>query len=250
MPIRKLSLSGKRRIQKGDVRLALSSREAGKATCNIGLGRLDARYPLDARVFVEVYSRQAGMERFYWGTWADVAKEPTRAFTFVGNVASQGLLGRIKVVAADGRLLGEADKLRPDERRATGGRRELLEIHRVSLQEEVWRLDYDPQQGPRLLLNKELPTSFEYGAVFQGLVFPTALREILRQLLREDPDDVEDDEGWQHVWLKLGKSFCPFDGPPRGDENGFEWVESVVQGFCRAHRLQSVTREALEKEPA
>lgn len=249
MPIRKLSLSGKRRIQRGDVRFSITAREGGAATCNVGLTRIDPRFPQDARVFVEAYSRQAGLERFFWGTWADVANEPTRSFQFQGRVASQGLLGRLKLVAADGRLLGEADKLRPVERKGAGPR-ELLDIHRIPLEEEVWRVDYDPQQGPRLLLNAELPTEFEYSPVFRGLVFPTALREILQRLLREDPDDVADEEGWQFLWLTFARRFLPFEGIPKCDETGLDWVDGVLEAFCRAHRFQTVTRESLEKESA
>jgi hypothetical protein len=88
--------------------------------------------------------------------------------------------------------------------------------------------------------------------MFRTLAYPAALREILWHVYKvretRDPDDQDD---WGAKWLRFG-TLVPGAGPVPADsdddEEWGEWIDEVVQGFARRHKLLDHFVEELKAE--
>jgi hypothetical protein len=235
---RSLNYTGRRRLPLTDVAITITSPQenpAFDATLNIAAHG----FPETSRVFVEAYRRMEWM-RFDFGTIGHLLPPPDRRLTRFESL--NGVLFRVRVVSPEGspsgKLLGEADRIPvqiPTPTEQT--RRTLLPLVPESLQGELFRLDLSGE--PLLLVERELGGDWQAAAgspLFESLVYPSVLRAIVEELLREGwPDDDEAD--WHGDWARFAESLPGFTDPPAEDSDRDEWIDTVVEAFCRAHRM-------------
>ena len=197
----------------------------------------------DAQVFVEAY-RQTTWMRFAFGTVGALrAPEPSdRRLTEFDS--AEGVLFRVKVTQATDEhiLLAAADRIPLQEKGNDSDKESLLPVVPMDLGEELWRLDFDPE--PRLLISKSATADWNQLALsplFQGLVYPEALRSVLTTVLKNDHRDTEDDGDWQSKWLRFAMLLpgMPVELPKEDDEDGVEmWVEDAVRAFSKKLMLK------------
>lgn len=244
MPTKRLNWTGRRRITRDRVDIAIS-REAGRPAFSARITLADLGLAPDARVVVEAY-RQAAYMRFAYGTVAFIT--PPHSTWLEEFDPPEGVLFRVKVIgvgADDGRILAEADQIRPvDPTADESGRKSLLTVRGEALGDEVWQLRVDEgSQPPELVVNSELGIHWKTLArdphLF-WLVYPSALREILRAIVRGGVPETDDLADWRVQWLRFAER-QPGVGPRPEEadpEAQLEWIEGVVRSFCRANRLR------------
>jgi len=191
----------------------------------------------DAQVFVEAY-RQTTWMRFAFGTVGALRVPEPLDRRLTEFDSGEGVLFRVKVTQAmdEHILLAGADRIPLQEKGADSDKESLLPVVPEDLGEELWRLDFDPE--PKLLINKFATADWNQLALshlFQGLVYPAALRSVLTIALDNNHRDTEDDEDWRSKWLRFATLLpgIPVELPK--DDEGAEtlWVEDAVRAFSK-----------------
>ena len=244
MPTKRLNWTGRQRITRDRVDITLG-REGGRPTFSARVMLADLGLAPDARVVIEAY-RQAAYMRFAFGTVALITRP--RSTWLEEFDPPEGVHFRVKVIGVgdqDGKILAEADQIRPvDPTADEAGRKSLLPVRGEALGDEVWQLRVDEgSQPPELVVNSELGVHWKTLARdphLLWLVYPMALREILRAICRGGLPEADDPGDWRSQWLHFA-TLQPGVGP-MPDESDLEaqkeWIEGVVRGFCRATRLR------------
>lgn len=156
----------------------------------------------------------------------------------------EGILFRVKVSGDDetrGRLLAEADKIRPklpDDEELPGT--PLIKPEPGELGAEPWRLRFDDDM-PVLVVNKQTANWKQVvtDPVFRSLVAPAAMRQILTEFLiiEQDAGDEDDENDWRVRWTRFAERLGVGDCPgPVGDEAARDqvedWIDTAVEAFA------------------
>lgn len=212
----------------------------------------------DAEVCLEV-SRSNASQRWSLGTIRDPAELPDteRQLTDVPI----GGIWRLSVVAGDGSglLLGHAPRLR-----AVLPLDSLLPLDvRDDLGDEVWRVDFDSEEGvPVLLVNGKIETISDIvrnDAEFRALVLPEVFRTILTRMVLIDHADPGDDGPWER-WYETARRYGPIgiDPPyvrPEDDQSKVDdakrWIDQVVGALAKAplHALGTYSDALRQRHP-
>lgn len=250
---RRLNSTGRKRIPRDRVLIKLTppadafSFPSAEATVNLSGLSLDAK----ASVVLEAYFRSSSM-RFRCGT-AEAPRAPKPMM--LTEVDRGGAIQfRLLVIAADdsGRILASAEGIRPHQKSDSPDRQPLLTLRETDIGEELWRLDPDTRNGPVLLINSKVPglaARLRTEPLLQGLIFPHALREVLRGLPAES--DAEDDDDWGADWRKFLTELdvSPEPDDPTDEESKEGWVEEAVTRFSSLKRFAELVRgEAMRGE--
>lgn len=254
--IRRLNYTGRKRIPRSKVVVHLRQGDDGY--------EFDAEFDIDgyhfatdAKVFVEAYNAASYM-RFDFGTVAAiVSPENTRLVDVTPRPLPRFRLKVVDVSQRYGLLLGVADQLVPlrlDEELAH--KQSLLPVDFTDLEDRAWRLDLS--DWPVLELNKRISMIGEAArssGAFLGLVYPELVRTILTEILfvQEVTDPDFDDSAWTSLWLRYACSLPNVDAPPDGVSEQAraaqqEWIDTVVQVFCRSRQARQRLTVALARE--
>lgn len=237
---RRINSTGRKRIGRECVEIHMletAPDEPLKAKLSLKLG--DQGFPGDATVAVEAYHRSSGM-RFDCGT-VGVPKIPD--VLVLSEVDRSGsVLFRLKVVDNDaepGKLLGSAERLKPKSEDESEGRRSIFPILHRDLRHEIWKVEIEQGDRPKLILNTRIP-GFKHklleNPMMQGLLLPAALRFVLRELVKATETGEGDDEpDWKEEWLEYCENELGAADDPRQlpDESAKEnWIDDVAMRFC------------------
>ncbi len=112
------------------------------------------------------------------------------------------------------------------------------------LGDEVYRVDFEGQR-PMLLVNDRLGDwrAVAREDVFQALVYPAIVREILTRVVMVEghaPD--EDDEDWRNQWLTFARRVSG-----NREIAGGEWITDVVEAFTRQQGTVEKMKSHLER---
>lgn len=241
MPIRRLNFTRRHRIVRDDVQIVLHDRTT-PPTFHASLKLERYGFPPDARVFVEAY-RQTTVLRFDFGTVSVPAQPAHSSLEEFDSPAA--ILFRIRVTASSGRngiLLGEADRIRPQEPDEKPDRRiPLLPPKPDDLGEELWRVEFS-SSATYLVVNNELPDWKETARDpnFHALVFPAAMRRILERILYvEKFTTTDDDQDWRSLWLRFASAIPGAGAVPHNQDEYDGWIEDAVAAFARRSRLRT-----------
>lgn len=235
--IRRLNYTGRVKIHLSSVRLALVDIE-GSLGFDAHLDLDEYELAHDAKVFVEAY-RQTTWMRFAFGTVGALQIPDPLDRRLTEFDTAEGVLFRVKVTqAADEHiLLAAADRIPLHEKGADSDKESLLPVVPRDLGEELWQMDFDPE--PNLLVSKFATADWNQLALsplFQGLVYPAALRLVLKKILDNGHRDTVDDGDWQSKWLRFATLLpgMPTDLPNEEDEDGEAlWIEDAVSAFSK-----------------
>ena len=236
--ISRINRTGRKRIHQRDIRLRMREAERGEAPVfDLDLHLQGYDFPADARVRVEAWRGNAS-QRWDFGTVGRLAPPPDTGRRLTDLPA--GVRFRVFVVAADGsgRLLGHAPATRPELPINS-----LLPLQETELGAEVWRVQFDGEDGnPVLLVNEAIPSisdAVRHDPTFRSLVMPEVFRAILtRMVLVDRPDWADLDGPWQD-WVKTACAYLPdvdpqlsADGPLDAD-SACRWIDQVAGALAR-----------------
>jgi hypothetical protein len=251
MSINRLNYTGRRRINRRDVRIVIYDRGIQPPEFDADLRLKEYRLPADALVFVEAY-RQTRWMRFEFGRVGALVPPIDR--TLGEFDCAEGILFRVRVTSAAGRkgvVLAEADQIRAKRSDNLDDERvPLLPVQPADLGHLVWKVDFS--DDPVLLINRTLDwRAVASSPPFRSLVCPAALREVLTRILfQEDYPDLEDWGDWKAKWLRFGSGLPGCGDVPGEDENDRydEWIDVVTEAFARQVNMIGLFTEYWHEE--
>ncbi len=240
--IRRFNYTDRGKIDRSRVTIDVMKKEGETPTFAARLNWQDLKLPSDARVFVESYQK-TWYRRFPFGT-VGLTKQPGDS-NLEGAERFDFVRFRVKVVDGYGKILAEADGVLPrDLEPAPTERRCILHVDFVDdLGEQLWRLEYEPNQMPVLEVNRRIPLigeqmrDFVKTPRFEPLVYSAAVRELLLKILGNGHNGDEDDSP-ETLWLRFVSTFYQAQ-PPEGEDADAreEWVTGAVAAFCEKMHL-------------
>jgi hypothetical protein len=252
--IKRVNFTGRRRITRD--RIDIEVFDGSPRTFDAAI-RLDGMSLLPgAAVYLEAMCAGSNViERFPFGVVENIQPPKHRRLE---QLEGENVFFTLKVVDTTqrfGRILGIAEHIRPARagKQTAAGRRGILPIEPVDLNQELWRLEFR-DHDVYLLVNRSIPGLVDRArsdALFFSIVYPEVVRRVLCAALDQDADVEEDDDRWPVLWRRFGMNLHPSkETPPAADdpdEDKEEWVESVVQEFCEAHQLKEKYVEAIAR---
>jgi hypothetical protein len=207
-------------------------------------------FPSDAAVAIEAYHRSSGV-RFDCGTVGALRIPDELVLDQIDQGGS--VLFRVKVVdsnEAQGKILGSAERIAPRSEEDEEGKRSLFPILYRDLGPELWKVQIDYDDRPKLVLNREIPgIKLKLGdnALIQGLLLPAAFRIVLEALV-DDPSEDDDEPGWKADWLKYcAETLGIRTDPSTLDQEGrANWIDDAVAAFCRTYSFMDAIRRMEE----
>lgn len=251
---RRINSTGRQRIGRECIEISMletAPDEPLKAKVSLNLNAKG--FPANATVAVEAYHRSSAM-RFDCGTVSDLKIPDVLVLNEVDRSGS--VLFRLKVVdneSEPGKLLGSAERLKPKDEEGSDGRLSFFPILYRDLRHEVWKVEIEQGDRPVLIVNKRIPGfahKLKESPMMQGLLLPSALRVVLRELVRASETGEGDDEpGWKDVWIEYCREQLGAEADPReiAEENDREyWIDDVVMRFCEGLSLIDRIRNTVE----
>ncbi len=231
--MKRFNYTGRIKILQSDVHVQINHHEGCVPYFNIVLDIENYALPAEASVAIEAHQGTRWM-RF------DVGK-----VGLIKNIVKLELLDfddiehlrfRVKIIENEtGKLLAVANGVHPfvDDKDVNNNQTSILPVRSTDLASDgvCWKLDYN-EMDVSLLIEKELGGKEQVvrSDIFKSLILPSAMREILNCLLKDDWDDELDDvSDWKTKWLlfvkQLGGSM-----PQKGrDIDNSEWVDGAVR---------------------
>ncbi len=250
---RRINSTGRKRIGREYVSVTMLPSAPGMPSAAKATMRLnELSFPDTAAVILEAYQRSAAM-RFGCGTFG----EPEIADQFVLDDLDPAtpVLFRLKIVDQDGhagRLLGSAERIRPDGEESPDRRRSLFPIELRELYSEVWKVEID-DAGPVLVLNYNIPgltARIQKDPLINGILLPAALRIVLQELAAEAAQD-EETEAWKTQWFKFLREDLSYPDDPADIDNPEDrasWVDEGVRAFCKANSFIGKIKDHMGEE--
>lgn len=247
---RVLNFTDRKRIERKNVSLRFDKKNdkvTGFVIEKIDLNGL--QLPGNALVYVEAYYRTE-LKRFKLGAVNSLT------FPFEDNLDGMAYPKnskfRILVVdPSDLKILAHADKISPDDADKISpdkitGKIAILPVQFTDLGNEIWRVEYEGDEGsPILLINEKIPSNLTIqDPQFILFVYPAVLREILTHIVFIDKIDSTEEltVDWHRNWLKfiqelgvkIPESLSVDDDNKNGDDI-LEWIDKCIEQFCNKH---------------
>jgi hypothetical protein len=242
--IKRINSLGRKRIARDCVAISVMDGEPRRFSARLELP--DHGWPLDTIVVMEAMcAGSPTVKRFSCGSLGDL-KMPKDAL--LDGLTGKNVFFNLKVIDRTqkvGRILGVAENVRPI---ATGiqtesGRRGILPVEAVELGQQLWKLDFR-EQDVFLLVNESiagLSERMRSDPMVYALIYPEVIRQVVSRAIDQNIDLEEEDDRWPYLWLSFARNLHPEQElPPSADEPEAkdEWVEQVVEAFCRKHGLR------------
>jgi hypothetical protein len=254
---RRINSTGRKRIRRESIDIRMVEAPHGQplqATASVDLSSYGL--PPSAIISIEAYRRSSGM-RFECGT---VGSPAIPGILVLNEVDQSGtVLFRLKVTDGEherGRILASAERIQPLNEDENKDRRSLFPVHYRSLGEQIWLVEINAGDRPRLILNREIPDikhRLQTEAFLQGMLFPAAFRIVMEAIVRSMNDDDEDDESesqaWQAEWLQFLKDGLgiPNKPPVKDIDEKARWIDDAVIAFCNQYGFMRAIRKHAEE---
>ena len=243
--------TGRKQIRRSDAQIRLRRVTGHPLAFDAELRLRRYRLPSHASVVVEAYN-QAYLQRFEFGSVSNVHPADNCVLTELAE--GDRPLFRVKVVdmsAEVGLLLAAVESIRPREPDDSSQTMTLLPIVWLSNQEmgqQVWRVTFSDEQPdrPQLQLNGDVSGLRQAAQTrnprFEAYVYPEALRTVLTRQLLDERALEEEYCSLSEEWAKYVAPLNPENHDDPGDppeirlESRREWIESVIDAFCKRHR--------------
>jgi hypothetical protein len=250
---RKVNHTGRKKLDNSKLEILIHEPDDGDPHFDFKHDFEGLKLPAHAKIFVEPYYKSSFM-RFSFGTVGEPLLPENTKITDIDHGSS--ILFRVLVVDDSedlGRLLASADRVSPSNLDDKEDFESIISVREKDLGNQTWKLDL-AGAGPELVINNRIPAALsriKHDAIYQGLIFPSIIREILNYILIMSEDPGEDDEAtdtWQIQWLSFSKNLVDREIPGEDDiEELQEWIDDVVSEFCNQNKICDKIIDVLEE---
>lgn len=241
-----LNYTNRKRIDKKEVLFSFTEDQAETPEFNV-LFKMDmSAYPPDASVYVEAYHKET-RQRFYFGKASRITPPEDRKLTQLD--LSGSIQFRVLIVDESGKnglLLASGTKLnaKTDD---DNDKSSLLSVKSVPLGQIPWKVQMENGEPPILLLNNRIPNSIEKmrnDQVFQSLILPAALKEILTFILWNEDDQSDQAQ----KWFAFTNDFAESKPKTQDPSELLSWADEVVSEFAKRFDLSDRLINQLSEE--
>jgi hypothetical protein len=234
---RTINHTGRRKLERSEVSVQLFERPGQPPEFEAEFTFKKEGLPLDGSVYVEAYSRNT-LQRFHFGTVNDIQKPASCVLDKID--LSGKTLFRVRVVdetASLGRLAAGVQGLSPQSDDEAIQPASLIILATRPLGQQTWKVNIPEIGKPELVINNAIPDALNKlrsSPIFQSLILPAALKQILMFYLWEDELD---DESVRLQWLAFAEHLA---GEKPHSEDPAElaaWVDDVVERFSERFKL-------------
>jgi hypothetical protein len=189
-------------------------------------------FPADARLYVEAYHKET-RQRFDFGTLANIRVPANRKLDEID--LSGPTRFRVIIVNERGRhglLLASGEGFSADEpgEENEESKSSLMAVVTRPLGQKAWCVSFAVGGKPELCLNENIPNAIEKmktDSLFQSLILPAALKEVLTYYAWNDEEEGDHVEQWMAL-----AGFYAEPKPGTTDPNDLlKWIDEVVEGF-------------------
>jgi len=237
--------TGRRRIELSEIRINLENTPDGVPEFSAEFSLNKKGLPEEAKVYIEAYYKNT-LQRFSFGRVGRItAPESTRLdqIDLSGSVLFRALI--VDEREHVGRLIAKAEGLRPEGEIEEDNRASLLTVRSRPLGQVTWRIDFETGGKPQLCINSRIPNAvgqIKTNPMFQSLVLPAALRQVLLHYLWDDDEDHDEADDWIRFAENLAME-RPNEKDPLALTN---WVEDVVEIFSKRFELCDLLVSSME----
>ena len=240
---RRFNHTGRKKLDRSKITISIDEKDGEDPCFDFkhdfeGLG-----LPGHAKIFVEPYYKSSFM-RFDFGTVGVPIDPDNTTLTEIDHGSS--ILFRVLIVDETGdvgKLLASADRVSSVDIDDQEGVEPLISVREKDLGNQTWKLELAGAK-PELVINNRIPSflsSVKHDVIYQGLIFPSIIREILNHILIVSPDNDEDDDeddAWHKKWLTFSKDLVEREIPDEGEiHERRDWIEDVVSEFCNQEKI-------------
>lgn len=234
---RRMNFSGRRRILRNQCIFTLRPDQSRGMNLDCSIDLRGVPCEGDCVVYLEVHRSQQ-LKRFNLGPLLPEVNATSLDVSGFEDDAGLGIT--IKVVRSD---LDSKPIVALARNLAIGvdddgiANRPLLAVRRVRIDSRLWRIDPCFDSGPFLEVSDRVVDwrHFVRSRQFLALAMPSAIRDVLIELLLVQKHEVGDDssDSMGDRWLEFFGSLIGEDGPPELDDPGvvMQWIDSAVEAF-------------------
>lgn len=248
--LRTINYTGRRRLERKEVQVRLKEFDSGPPEFDVDFSLDTTRLPDDAKIYVEA-SYINTLQRFSYGTVAEIKRPEPRK---LNQLDLSGLI-QFRVLIVDesahlAQIVAQADNLRALGDDAEEQKSSLVVLKSRPLGQQTWRVEVPSEGKPELYLNSRIPFVIDRVKtvpLFQALILPAALREVLMFYLW---DDEFEDGSVAQQWLKFGE-YLAYEKPGTDADASdlVAWVNEVSARFSERfdmcdlllHRIEEVS---------
>jgi hypothetical protein len=208
------------------------------------------KYPKNAQLYVEAYYKET-RQRFDFGRISKIT--PPDSLLLNELDLSGGILFDILIVdesSKHGLLLAGGTKFSAtDDSKDDANKSSIFDVFVKPLDQLPWKIDIENNQKPRLILNSSIPNALgkmRSDPLFQALVLPAALKQVLTYYLWNSEDE-EGDEIYQK-WLALALFYNDEKPESEDPEEQIRWVDKVIEAFSKHFDLSDRLANGLLEE--
>lgn len=256
--IRRFNYTGRKKIDTNSINIVLMDGSNGIPEFRASINLNDYDFPIQSKVYLEAYYKSS-MMRFDYGTIATAPSKVMDTHT-LGEIYSSICFFRVKVVDESseiGRIIGVADRIAPVTNESKKVQKlSLMYVVQQDIGNRIWKLELgDDYEMPILYINTRIDTSSPINEIvrsnplFNSLVFPAIVEQVLTHILFIDTTYDETSDDWRSLWLNYASQLGePIDISILSDEQKQEWLDSVVDQFCLRQNMISLFEESFRDE--
>ena len=245
-----LNYTGRKKIFKKEALFSFAEANGNGAPEFNVLWNIDAsKFPENASIYVEAYYKET-RQRFDFGIVGNIVPPSKRKLDQLD--LSGSTLFDVLIVDESGRhglLLGKGGKFSANETEDESNRSSILSVKAYDIGQQTWRLELEEGCSPVLYVNQRIPNGIERlrsDPLFQSLVLPAALRQVLTWYAWND----EDMEGDEHCakWMAFA-AYLYEEMPADSDDAAVRnWIDEVVVAFSEKFHLADMLTHSLQED--
>lgn len=246
--LRTFNYTGRRRIHQAEAsfHVEITPGKSPRFSADIRLN--EENYPKEASVYIDAWYKET-RQRFSFGTVGRIEPPDNTALDEVES--AEGIQFRILIVDETGEhalILGSGTFRIAGEDPDDKDRKSLVSVVARDLGPLPWKVEFGEESRPTLCINRNIPGAIDKmrsDPVFQALVLPAVMHDILRRIFFTD--EMDPDAEVYRQWLALVLTFTDLEPDDLDREAQERWLDDVVNEFCQrfdlVDRLSNLFRE-------
>lgn len=227
---RTFNYTQRRKIEKKEAQFSFEKDSLDSPVFNAHFSLDTTLYPSEAVIYVEAYYKET-RQRFDYGSVANIQPPKSRVLDkldLTGPIKFRVLI--VDERESHGLLLASGDDFRADDS-DDDDRSSILPVRKRDLGQLTWKVEFETGSMPELCVNNAIPDVIEKvksDPVFQSLILPSALKQVLVYYLWNEED--EDNDNYQQ-WLSFAEMLADKKPSTVDVIELLTWVDEVVENF-------------------
>ena len=237
--LRTFNYTGRHKILQSEVNFEILEQKGQPPSFDVIFNINQRNMPPHAKLYIEARYKET-RQRFDFGTLGHIFPPANRKLDMLDLTGTTSFCVLIVDESSkQGSILASGKGFKYD----TGddeGKSSLLTVKELPLDGLSWKLDFENSDNPELIVNKHIPNALDKmrsDPVFQALILPAAMNQILSRYLFSDHD--MESEGFSK-WVEFTQNFTDTTPYEMDEPEKMKWLDDVIEQF--AERFEFSTR--------